>query len=192
MAGPNEGTQAADDLGAAAEPLPTLMPPGGPFTCSQARRIYRGLWAESRGSPTGVGARGRNRSSRSSASRQCRTQEISAAVGGRGTHSAQPAQGAADTGADPSQSWVPRVRSDRNSKQAYGATEIASRLSVVVPSGDACAGWILGTVGSRVWRLVTVDLVAAAVRARRRDAMRRLGCDGVRVAWLGYGDAPSD
>jgi hypothetical protein len=169
MEGPNEGTQSTDDLGAAAEPLPTMMPPGGPPG---------------------------NRSSRSSTSRQSRTHEISAAVGGRGTHNAQLAEGAADTGADPSQSRVPRVRIDRKSKQAYGATEIASRLTAQaysgVPSGDTCAGWILGTVGSRVWRLVTADLVAAAVRVRRRDAMRQLRCDGGRVVWLGYGDAPSD
>lgn len=60
---------------------------------------------------------------------------------------------------------------------ASGLTKIASRLTAVFPSGDACAEWTLGAVGSRVWRsglliswLLLLRHVAGMPRDRR-DAM---------------------
>lgn len=180
MRGPN----VTEDLGAAAEPLPTMMPTGGPSTWSQGTRIYRGLWAggERRQRDGRRGHEPRNRSSRTSTSRQSRTknfQRRSIRVVGCAVPSRE---GAADTGADRTQFWFPRVQTGPNSKQAYCCVSFGRHL------------WWLEAMhgGFRVWRSMTVDVVAAAVRARRRDAMRPPRCDGARVAWLGCGDAPSD
>lgn len=155
MRGPN----ATEDLGAAAEPLPTMMPTGGPSTWRSGRRIYRGdVGRVRRGCDGKRGPRAPEPIIQIvDISPVSNARIFSAGRPGSWDAQCSAGEGTADTGADPTQSWVPRVRIGRNSKQPYCCASIGRHLWWL----DALLG------GFRVWRSMTVDVVAAAVKAHR-------------------------